>query len=394
MRIWRRVTQALFLGVTLAAVFVFASAAEQWCPFGGIEALYHYFGEGGMPCSLAVTNLYVLAAVLLVTLLLRRAFCGYVCPLGALGEWLHAVGRRAGVPRVEVSARGDRVLSLGKYLVCGVIVYFTFRTGELVFRGYDPCYALLSRHGEDITWWAYALSVALIVASLAIAVPLCRWLCPLAAVLNLCSRWGWARVRRRPEACASCGACAEACAMRIAIDTLEEVRAARCTACMECLDACAHKGRDALRWEGAWPRGRALPRGLVVGVLVAATAGAIAAATLAPLPAFVKARDSAHGALATLELHIEGVTCRGAANLLFGFLTRDDTAEVTGYLRLEAWPGAGGARVRITHDPAASTAQGIKEALTEPYYDAALGRYRDSPFRIEGFAPWEESGAR
>ena len=44
----------------------------------------------------------------------------------------------------------DAVLSSLKYLVLALLLFLTWRTGEFVFRGYDPCYALISRHGEDI----------------------------------------------------------------------------------------------------------------------------------------------------------------------------------------------------------------------------------------------------
>ncbi len=80
----RKTLQFGFLALTLVAVFVVRGNAERWCPFGGLEALYTYTREGNLPCSLGVSNFYILGAVLLMTLILRRAFCGYVCPVGAI----------------------------------------------------------------------------------------------------------------------------------------------------------------------------------------------------------------------------------------------------------------------------------------------------------------------
>ena len=80
------------------------------------------------------------------------------------------------------------MLALLKYAVLAIILYATWSTGELLFRGYDPCYALISRHGEDITFWAYAVAGAIVVASLVIVVPFCRWFCPLAAGAQSSSR--------------------------------------------------------------------------------------------------------------------------------------------------------------------------------------------------------------
>ena len=92
--------------------------------------------------------------------------------------------RSLGVPEQRIPAALDRVLSLLKYVVLGVILLATWRTGELVFRGYDPCYALISRHGTDITVWAYVVTGMIAVASLVVAMPFCRWFCPFATVQN------------------------------------------------------------------------------------------------------------------------------------------------------------------------------------------------------------------
>ena len=43
-------------------------------------------------------------------------------------------------------AAADRLLSVMKYVVLVVILAATYRAGELIFRGFDPCYALISRH--------------------------------------------------------------------------------------------------------------------------------------------------------------------------------------------------------------------------------------------------------
>ncbi|MGB9625952.1 MAG: 4Fe-4S binding protein, partial [Phycisphaerae bacterium] len=110
MRTTRRVVQFGFLALTLTAVFVVRGNAERWCPFGGIEAAYTYLREGNLTCSLGVSNFYILAGVLLLTLLLRRAFCGYMCPIGTISEWLGAVAARLGVRPARVPRAADRTL--------------------------------------------------------------------------------------------------------------------------------------------------------------------------------------------------------------------------------------------------------------------------------------------
>ena len=93
----RRLLQFSFLALTLIGVFALRGHAERWCPFGGVEAAYGYVKGGDLICSLGVSNFYVLGGVLVLALLVRRAFCGYACPIGTAGEWLQLGARRLGM---------------------------------------------------------------------------------------------------------------------------------------------------------------------------------------------------------------------------------------------------------------------------------------------------------
>jgi ferredoxin len=389
MKATRRVIQSAVLATTVVAVFVVGANAEAWCPFGGVEALYTYFHEGNMICSLGVSNFFILGAVLVITLLVRRAFCSYLCPIGTLGEWLSLLGRRLGVRPIHVPPGVDRVLSLGKYVLLGVVLWLTYRAGELMFRGFDPCYALISRHGPDITAWAYVSLAGLVLASLLLVLPFCRWLCPLAAVLSPFSRFGLARVRRDPQACIGCRACARACPMVIPVDRLTQVTAARCLACMNCLEACPKSDQDALVWGPPGRKMRRWPQCVLVAVLALSTGAAVAASYWLPFPSFIKSRPGAVPAqVAVVEMRINDLTCRGRANLLYWFLDRDqsDVYYLPGYFKIEAWPGPGWSRVRISYDPSKADARAVKQAITEPCFDIQ-GGWRPSPFRIEGYDP-------
>ena len=390
----RRITQFGLLAVTLLGVFVWGANCERWCPFGGVETLYAYTREGNMLCSLGVSNLYVLAGVLLTALLVRRAFCGYVCPIGTLSEYVRAVARRLRIPELRVAGRPDRGLSLLKYAVLAVVIVATWKAGELVFRAYDPCYALIGRHGTDITVWAYVVSGAIVVGSLFVAVPFCRWFCPMAAVLALPARCGLARIERDGQTCNECGACDKACLMAIPVHTLERVTDARCTQCMRCVDACPQKAKGALRWSLPHRPDSTAPAPrragwIVAAVLAACIGGAVAASYRFPVPSFVATVGRPSGETERLELSVENVSCRGRARLLVWFLERDDSYAVDGYLRVEAWPGPGRAKVVVRFDPSATDRDAIRRAVTEPYYQLADDFWRSSPFAIEGYDPLE-----
>jgi hypothetical protein len=391
MKTTRRIVQTAFLALTLVGVFFIRANAEAWCPLGGVEGLWTYLQEGNLICSLGVSNFYILAGVLATALLLRRAFCGYVCPIGTISHWIRTAGTRLGIPAVRIPYQADRGMALLKYVVLAWILYFTWQVGELLFRGYCPAYALVSRHGADISWWAYAIAVVIAAASLVAAMPFCRWFCPLAAVLSPFSRFALTRVKRDPGACAGCRRCSRACPMGIPVDQLPQVTAARCLACLGCVDACPQKSAGALAWGPPRFLGGRWPQAVLVTLLLVCTAGAVSAAYWYPVASFVKVHGAPPAETAALELEIENLTCRGRANLLVWFLQRDDLAVPLRYFRLEAWPAPGVARARITYDPSETDEETLKRAITEPYFqahpDAVSAGWRDSPFRVVGYDP-------
>jgi ferredoxin len=381
--------QGLCLAAVLVGVFVAGANCERWCPFGGAEAIVPYLAAGDVLCSLGASNFFILGGVLLTVLVVRRAFCGYMCPIAAISELLAAVGRRLGLRPFRVPNRADRWLGLFKYVVLAAILIATWRVGELVFRGFDPCYALIGRHGPDITMWAYVISGVIAVASVAIALPFCRWLCPLAAVMNPFSRFGLARVKRNAEACSECGACSKRCPVAIPVHRLEQVTSARCISCMNCVAACpgSRSGTEALAWGPPRPLGHRWPQAALIAVLLFGTATAVVASQALRIPSFVRSHGARPDRVAAVELRLENLSCRGRANLLFYFLERDDMFQIPGYFKVEAWPGPGLADVRITFDPQTADAEVLKRAITEPYFDVVADYWRNSPFQIEGYDP-------
>jgi polyferredoxin len=383
----RNMMQLAALALVLVGVFVVKGNAERWCPFGGIEALYTFYKEGNMPCSLGVSNFYILGAVLGLTILYRKVFCSFLCPVGTISEWTGKLGAKLGIKPLSVNYRVDRVLGLLKFVVLAVILFYTYRAGELLFRGYDPCYAILSRHGEDITTMTYASLGLVLVGSLFITVPFCRWLCPLAAVLAPLSRLGVARIKRNSHTCVDCGKCASACPMNLPVDREVQVTSHQCTSCGDCLDACPVKNRAALEWGGPgefsqhWSR-----RGLMVAIL-AFVVTAVIVANAFPIASFRYETGDVPAEVAILDLEVSDLSCRGRCSLFRFFLERQDEFMISGYLKIEAWPGPGMAQARIGYDPTQTDETTIRQAITEAYYEFESDRWWASPFEIVDHEP-------
>jgi len=384
----RSAIQIAFLALTLTGVFVFGANCEKWCPFGGVESLYTYVNEGALTCSLAVSNFYILGAVLLMTLLVGRAFCGYACPLGTIGRLCGMAGKRVQKTLITIPQPWDTVLSMLKYIIAVVILYLTWTTGELIFRAVDPCYALLSRHGEDITVWAYIVSGILIVASFFISLPFCRWLCPLAAILNLPAIFSRFRIVRNEGTCIRCGKCAQNCPMAIPVDRSIGESIERCLACTECVCICPQNTGEVKTLQSSFSQRT------VIAVLLICLLSAVLVYAMFPLASFTKVRGDRPEQTESVTLKVDHLTCRGTANRLWFYLDRDDLYALPGYVFVEVWADPKTGTVRITFDPALVSRDDLCRAITEPYINFAdatsPGQIMFSPFVIHGYNPMEE----
>jgi ferredoxin len=162
---------------------------------------------------------------------------------------------------------------------------------------------------------------------------------------------------------------------------------ARCTACLDCVDACPTKGRRTLALTLPGARRRTVAPAALAASLVAVLGAGVALAALWPVPSFRWSRGDLPAVSASFEAEVGELTCRGRANLLSWYLDRDDDLAVPGPLRLEAWPAPEGARARFHYDPARTTPDAIRAALSEPYHDLATGALRTPPFVVEGWDP-------
>lgn len=224
---------------------------EAYCPFGGVESLWGLLTAGEFSCALGPLNLSLLIAVLALALVAKKAFCGWACPIGFLGELAARLGGRVWKRRPQVPAKADKRLKGLRYAVLAVVLFFTYRTSELVFRGYDPFYLVFSGLGHGSAG-AVSAAVLGVIALGAFVVPMlfCRYLCPMGVVFEPFSRLGLIRLHRDGWKCTGCGHCSRACLHHIPVHALPAVRHRDCTNCLECMDACPEK--DVLQLRLGW----------------------------------------------------------------------------------------------------------------------------------------------
>ncbi|MGV8041613.1 MAG: 4Fe-4S binding protein [Thermoanaerobaculaceae bacterium] len=257
------------------------AGVEGFLPISAIMSLRLWVAGGGIhpvhPAALAI-----LLAAFGASLVLPRAFCSHVCPVGTLSELLGDVGRRL-LGRTWLLSRWVDIPLRGlKYLLLAFFVWATWVAMALPAlvafldspynRVADVKMLLFFAEPSRLTLGVLG---ALVVASVLVRDFWCRYLCPYGALLGLLGRLAPLRVERDAATCIDCRACTKACPARIAVHAARRVGNVECSGCQDCVAACPVAGCLAVRPPR---RGRPLLRPAlaalaVAGVFLAVLAG-------------------------------------------------------------------------------------------------------------------------
>jgi NosR/NirI family nitrous oxide reductase transcriptional regulator len=164
----------------------------------------------------------------------RGVFCGWVCPYGALTELAHKLAHRLGLRPRELPEKWHRIARWGRYgVLFGLVALYLWSPplGEqsAEIEPFKTTFFVAPWHRQwyFIVWWS-----ALLLASLWIWRPFCRYLCPLGGALAIFSSFRRSGPYRR-NFCTSCKICTKGCEP-LAIRENGTIDPRECLSCMEC----------------------------------------------------------------------------------------------------------------------------------------------------------------
>ncbi len=221
---------------------------EGFLPIGALMALKLWITEGIFD-SIHPSALVIFVAALVLALVLKKGFCGWICPVGAISDGVWKLGKKIFGRNFTIPRYADYGLRSVKYILMAFFIYV------VVLK--MPSFAILQFIGGDYykiadvkmlffftemsTTTAVSLSL-LFILSLFYKNFWCRYLCPYGALLGLISFFSPLTITRNNAACIHCGKCTKNCPSLLPVEQLRSVRSPECTGCLTCVSHCPAKG--------------------------------------------------------------------------------------------------------------------------------------------------------
>ncbi len=212
-----------------------SASIHSLCPFGGVVSIYQYLDTGT-----AVRQVHQSAFVLMwigfaLALVLGPVFCGWVCPMGTIQEFVGKLGKRIFKKYNRfIPYKVDRVLRYLRYLVLAWVVYMTAASATLIFANYDPYFTLFHLWSGEVAISGIIILTLVLLASLFVERPFCKYACPYGALIGVFNLFRIFKIKRNSDTCIECKACDQACPMNIPVSTSRVVRDHQCISCMKC----------------------------------------------------------------------------------------------------------------------------------------------------------------
>jgi polyferredoxin len=249
-----------------AIVLARPPGVEGFLPISSLMSLWYLMLSGEIH-GVHPAGLFILIAIVLMSVLLKKSFCSWFCPVGTLSENIGEFGKKIFGRNFRVWKWLDYPLRSLKYLMLLFLVYVVFfqMDAPSLRMFLDSPYNKVADvkmllFFVDISRFSLTVIALLVLFSLFIRNFWCRYLCPYGALLGFIGLLSPFRITRNAESCIDCAKCSKVCPNSIAVDRLRVVMSDECTSCLACVDACPVKNtlqlkasrKSSFSWKPAW----------------------------------------------------------------------------------------------------------------------------------------------
>lgn len=220
---------------------------DGFLPIGALMALKLWVSEGVFD-PVHPAALVILLGAIAASSVLKKGFCGWICPVGTISEAVYKTGRRMFGRNFSLPKAIDYPLRSIKYTLLFFFTYVTATMSASAITAFlaqdywkvaDIKMLRFFTEMSSLTFWVLA---GLFGVSLFIKNFWCRYLCPYGALLGILSFLSPLKITRSEEACVHCHKCTKNCPSYLPVEARVRLKSPECTGCLTCVSVCPAKG--------------------------------------------------------------------------------------------------------------------------------------------------------
>ncbi|MFI5252733.1 MAG: 4Fe-4S binding protein [Bacteroidota bacterium] len=219
---------------------------EGFLPISALISLKYWLSTG-IVNNIHPAGFFIFLAIVTISVLLKKAFCSWLCPIGTISESLWMLGRRLMNNNLTLPKWLDYPLRSLKYIILLFFLYTILQMDTSALENFiaSPYNKIadikLYLFFSQISTFALWTIITFILLSIFVKNFWCRYLCPYGALLGALSWLSPFNITRNLSTCVDCELCTKVCPANIRVHISQTVRSDECSACLACVAACPVK---------------------------------------------------------------------------------------------------------------------------------------------------------
>jgi uncharacterized protein with FMN-binding domain/ferredoxin len=210
--------------------------------FSELKIVYQMIIGGKFDFIQAFPNLVEFVVTMLLTIVMGRWFCGWICSFGAYNDLIYFISKKVFKSKFKVNEKVDSILKYVKYIVLIFIIIVSWTMGSNILASTSP-WDVFGQITDLSTIFSSLLIGLILLILITIGAAFierffCRYLCPLGATFSIISKIGIVKINKPKADCGKCRACTNNCSMGLNLYKVNSTKGGDCINCLKCTEVC------------------------------------------------------------------------------------------------------------------------------------------------------------